>query len=114
MVGNFGVLMDSVSNDPEIYHDALGTPIELGNIVAYPIKRGSSSCRLRIGRVTRADKKKGNPQVEIKTKDWPWDWNQRPACWKLKRVPLQNPDRVVVVRPKAYAAAMKFVLPEQP
>lgn len=102
---------EPVEVGPTFYEDALGTSIEVGDIIAYPIKRGSSACTLRIARVTRSEPDKGHLQAEIRVRDFSPQSTYR---FKHKKVPLRNPDRVVVAMRRTYAECNKFELPVGP
>lgn len=96
------------------FQDALGTSIEVGDIIAYAIKSGSSACSLRFARVTRAEPDKGHLQAEIRVRDWSVGWKDNPDPYKHKKVPLRNPDRVIVAMRATYAECNKFELPVGP
>ena len=98
---------------PVYYCDAVQNSIEVGDIIAYPIKRGSSACALRIARVTRDNPDKGHLQAEIRVRDYRAS-NVRFPEYKHKKVALKNPDRVVVIMRAVYATVNKFELPVGP
>ena len=111
---HFSVAEDVDESPREFYDDALGTSIEVGDIIAYPIKRGSSACALRIARVTRDDPTKGHLQAEIRVRDFSGDWQNNPDPYKHKKVALKNPDRIIVAMRRTYAECNKFELPVGP
>lgn len=100
--------------DTTYFQDALGTHLQVGDIIAYPIKKGSSACALRIARVTRAEPDKGHLQAEIHVRDWSAGAPYDKRVFKHKKVPLRNPDRVVLAMSRNYAECNKFELPVGP